>query len=60
MSSADELTLTLRANRICGPSNVQVTVSRNADSTKLQVITKVRRSRQVPLATTRMRSGWYS
>jgi hypothetical protein len=35
-------------------------VSRNADSTKLQVITKVRRSRQVPLATTRMRSGWYS
>ncbi|MCP3412889.1 hypothetical protein NLM16_02095 [Bradyrhizobium brasilense] len=52
--------MTLRANRICGPSKVQVTVSRNADSTQVQVITNVRRSRQLPLATTRIRSGWYS
>ncbi|MGY3575109.1 hypothetical protein [Bradyrhizobium sp. USDA 4504] len=43
ISSANELTL--RANRICGPSKVQVTVSRNADSTQVQVITNVRRSR---------------
>ena len=41
-------------------SRSRVTVSRKADSTKVQVIMKVRASRHSPLATTRMTSGSYS
>ena len=55
-----DLPLTLRLNRRDGPEKTQVTVSRKADSTKVQVITNVRASRHSPLATTRMTSGSYS
>ena len=55
-----ELTFTLRSMRKAGPSKMHTTVSRNAVSTKLQVMTKLRSSIHVPLATTRMLSISYS
>jgi hypothetical protein len=55
-----ELTFTLRSNRTQGPSKKQTTVSRNAVSTKLHVMTKVRLSTHSALATTRIRSSSYS
>ena len=58
-SVALELTLMLRSKHMYGPAKRHTTVSRKADSTKVQVITKVRASRHSPPATTRIVSGWY-